>query len=151
MTIELDDGYLFEQKLREHAGRTDKIAKRFVLVVDDEHTIADTLVIILTQAGFDAVTAYSGREAVRRSSQLRPDLIITDVVMPDMNGIDASIAIKSFLPQCKILLFSGQANTANLLQQSRRSGHSFELLTKPLPPADLIAKLRDYTGSQAAG
>ena len=144
MTIELDD-------LREHAGRTDEIAKRFVLVVDDEHTIADTLVIILTQAGFDAVAAYSGREAVRRASQLRPDLIITDVVMPDMNGIDASIAIRSFLPQCKILLFSGQANTANLLQRSRSSGHSFELLAKPIPPADLIAKLLDYAGSRAAG
>jgi CheY-like chemotaxis protein len=128
----------------------DQTAKRFVLVVDDEHVIADTLVLILTQAGFDAVAAYSGREAVHRAVQLKPDLVITDVVMPDMNGLDASIAIKSFLPQCKILLFSGQANTANLLRQSRSSGHSFELLAKPVPPADLIAKLRDYSGSQAA-
>ncbi len=128
----------------------DKTTKRFVLVVDDEHVIADTLVLILTHAGFDAVAAYSGREAVHRAVQLKPDLIITDVVMPDLNGIDASIAIKSFLPQCKILLFSGQANTANLLRQSRRSGHNFELLAKPLPPTDLIAKLRDYTGLQAA-
>jgi CheY-like chemotaxis protein len=128
----------------------DKTAKRFVLVVDDEHTIADTLVIILTQAGFDAVAAYSGREAVHRAAQLRPDLIVSDVVMPDMNGLDASIAIRSFLPQCKILLFSGQANTANLLQRSRNSGHSFELFAKPIPPADLIAKLRDYAGLQAA-
>jgi CheY-like chemotaxis protein len=70
--------------------------------------------------------------------------------MPDMNGLDASIAIRSFLPQCKILLFSGQANTANLLQRSRNSGHSFELFAKPIPPADLIAKLRDYAGLQAA-
>jgi CheY-like chemotaxis protein len=77
-------------------------------------------------------------------------LIVSDVVMPDMNGIDASIAIRSFLPQCKILLFSGQANTANLLKQSRNSSHSFELLAKPIPPADLIAKLRDYAGLQAA-
>ncbi len=129
---------------------SDKTTKRFVLVVDDEHVIADTLVLILTHAGFDAVAAYSGREAVYRAVQLKPDLIITDVVMPDLNGIDASIAIKSFLPQCKILLFSGQANTANLLRQSRRSGHNFELLAKPLPPTALIAKLRDYTGLQAA-
>ena len=128
----------------------DKTANRFVLVVDDEHVIADTLVLILTQAGFDAVAAYSGREAVHRASQLRPDLIVSDVMMPDINGIDASIAIRSFLPQCKILLFSGQANTSNLLQRSRNSGHSFELLAKPVPPADLIAKLRDYSGSQAA-
>ena len=60
----------------------DKTTNRFVLVVDDEHVIADTLVLILTQAGFDAVAAYSGREAVRRALQLKPDLIVTDVVMP---------------------------------------------------------------------
>lgn len=128
---------------------SDKSTKPFVLVVDDEHAIADTLVTILTQAGFDALAAYSGREAVQRALQLKPDLILTDVVMPDINGIDAAVAVRGFLPQCKILLFSGQANTDDLLARSRNSGHSFELLAKPIPPADLIAKLRDCARLQA--
>ena len=126
------------------AKMSDKTKNRFVLVVDDEHAIADTLVAILTQAGFDAVAAYSGRGAIQSAAQLRPDLILTDVVMPDISGIDAAIAVRNILPRCKILLFSGQAATADLLQKARGSGHSFELLAKPIPPPELIAKLRNY-------
>ena len=113
-----------------------------VLVVDDEHVIADTLAIILNQNGFDASPVYTGTEAVERARKDRPDLIISDVIMPDMNGIDAAIHIRSFLPDCKILLFSGQAATADLLERARSQGHEFEILAKPVHPQDLLAKLR---------
>jgi CheY-like chemotaxis protein len=71
-----------------------------------------------------------------------PDLIISDVIMPDMNGIEAAIQIRKFLPECKILLFSGQAATADLLKTARAQGHEFEILAKPVHPQDLLAKLR---------
>src|ERR671937_435609 len=82
--------------------------RRRVLVVDDEHVIADTLAIILNQSGFDASAVYSGTEAVQRARSTTPDLVITDVFMPDLNGIQAAIQIRSFLPSCKILLCYGQ-------------------------------------------
>jgi len=113
-----------------------------VLVVDDEHVIADTLAIILGQNGYDSSAAYTGKEAVERASVLKPDLIISDVIMPDMNGIDAAIEIRKMLPKCKILLFSGQAATADLLENARQQGHEFEILAKPVHPADLLAKLK---------
>lgn len=113
-----------------------------VLVVDDEHVIADTLAIILNQSGFDASAVYSGTEAVERARRITPDLVITDVFMPDLNGIQAAIQIRSFLPRCKILLFSGQAATADLLENARAEGHEFEILAKPVHPQDLLAKLR---------
>jgi CheY-like chemotaxis protein len=118
-------------------------SKPKVLVVDDERVIADTLAIILNQAGFDASAVYTGNGAVEQAREIRPDLIISDVIMPDMNGIEAAINIRDFLPGCKILLFSGQAATANLLENARAQGHEFEILAKPVHPSDLLAKLRE--------
>lgn len=114
-----------------------------VLVVDDERVIADTLAIILNKSGFDASAVYTGTAAVDEARSVHPDLIISDVIMPDMNGIEAAIRIREFLPGCKILLFSGQAATADLLESARANGHEFEILAKPVHPQDLLAKLRE--------
>lgn len=113
-----------------------------VLVVDDEQVIADTLAKILDLNGYDASAVYTGTAAVESARAMKPDLVISDVIMPDMNGIEAAISIRGFLPTCKILLFSGQAATADLLENARAQGHEFEILAKPVHPADLLAKLR---------
>ncbi len=113
-----------------------------MLVADDERVIADTLAIILNQNGYDAIAVYTGTAAVEKARSMRPDLLISDVIMPDMNGIDAAIKIRAFLPGCKILLFSGQAATADLLEDARKRGHEFEILAKPVHPQDLLQKLR---------
>ena len=113
-----------------------------VLVVDDEQVIADTLAKILDLNGYDASAVYTGTAAVESARSLQPDLVISDVIMPDMNGIEAAISIRAFLPSCKILLFSGQAATADLLENARAQGHEFEILAKPVHPSDLLAKLK---------
>jgi CheY-like chemotaxis protein len=113
-----------------------------VLVVDDEKVIADTLAIILNQNGYDASAVYSGNSAVERAQEIVPDLVISDVIIPDMNGIEAAIRIRKVLPNTKILLFSGQAATADLLETARAQGHEFEILAKPVHPQDLLAKIR---------
>jgi CheY-like chemotaxis protein len=120
-----------------HAGK-----KPRVLVVDDEQVIADTLAKILDLNGYDASAVYTGTAAVESARALQPDLVISDVIMPDMNGIEAAISIRGFLPTCKILLFSGQAATADLLENARAQGHEFEILAKPVHPSDLLAKLK---------
>jgi CheY-like chemotaxis protein len=116
--------------------------RRVVFVVDDESVIATTLAIILNRAGFEAHAMFSGEEAVASLAELRPDLLITDVVMGSMNGIEVATIFRNKLPDCKILLFSGQAATGDLLEQARAQGHDFEILKKPVHPTDLIAKLR---------
>jgi len=120
----------------------DNGTKPRVLVADDEKVIADTLAIILNQNGYDASAVYTGTAAVEKARATRPDLVISDVIMPDMNGIDAAIKIRALLPGCKILLFSGQAATADLLEDARKRGHEFEILAKPVHPSDLLQKLR---------
>lgn len=113
-----------------------------VLVVDDERVIADTLAMILNQSGFEARAVYSGEKALEMASTFAPDMLITDVIMADLNGIDAAIRIRELLPQIKVLLFSGQAATADLLEKARAQGYEFEILAKPVHPQDLLSKLR---------
>ncbi len=117
-------------------------AKPKVLVADDERVIADTLTMILNQSGFDARAVYSGERALELASTFEPDMLISDVIMADLNGIDAAIRIRALLPSIKILLFSGQAATADLLEKARTQGYEFEILAKPVHPQDLLSRLR---------
>lgn len=118
------------------------IEKPRVLVADDEQVIANTLAIILNQSGFEAKAVFSGEAAIEAAASFKPDMLISDVIMTGMTGIEAAIEIRKILPKCKILLFSGQAATADLLEKARIQGHEFEILAKPVHPTDLLAKLR---------
>lgn len=112
-----------------------------VLVVDDEQVIADSVVEILGEYGYEAVAVYSGNSAIELVHQQCPDIIMTDVIMPKMNGVDTAIAIRSICPKARIILFSGQAATADILKKARSAGHDFELLPKPIHPEQLLKKL----------
>jgi CheY-like chemotaxis protein len=111
---------------------------RKVLVVDDERALADTLVIILKRAGFDASAVYSGAQAINVAPAMNPGLIISDVAMPGMNGVETMITIRGILPDCKILLLSGNAFTSDLVKDALARGYDFEILAKPLRPTELV-------------
>jgi DNA-binding response OmpR family regulator len=113
-----------------------------ILVADDERVIADTLAMILNQSGFEARPVYSGEGALDLAESFQPDMLISDVIMADLNGIDAAIRMRTLLPGIKILLFSGQAATADLLEKARKEGYEFDILAKPVHPQDLLARLR---------
>lgn len=119
-----------------------KRRKQKVLVVDDQRLIADTLVEILGNAGFDAVAAYDGREALDVASRFHPDQLLCDVLMPRMNGVEVAIAMRRSYPKATILLFSGQAGISEILQEGQRQGYEFELIAKPIHPLRLIERLR---------
>jgi CheY-like chemotaxis protein len=115
---------------------------RVIFIVDDEPVIAETLAVILNQAGFQAYAFDHPFKAVEASAEFAPQLLITDVMMPDMTGIELAIRFREIQPRCKVLLFSGQAATADLLHDAHQEGYDFELLSKPIHPADLLSKLR---------
>jgi CheY-like chemotaxis protein len=115
-----------------------------VLVVDDEKVIADTLSIILSKSGFAVMTAYDAETALEFAALVPPELLVTDVAMPGMNGIELAIALVQSIPDCKVLLFSGQASTNDLLDEARHAGHSFTLLTKPVHPTDLLKRINQF-------
>jgi CheY-like chemotaxis protein len=117
--------------------------KPLVLVVDDERIIADTLSMILSRSGFSTLTAYDGLTGFEIAQRARPDLIISDVVMPGMTGVELAIAVTQMIPACKILLFSGQAATVDLLKDARNIGHDFSTLTKPVHPTDMLKRVSE--------
>jgi CheY-like chemotaxis protein len=125
---------VFEESTEVLRGRDQHV----VLVVDDERIIADTLSIILTKSGFSVMTAYDGMSALELADGRAPDLLISDVMMPGMSGIDLAITLTETMPACKVLLFSGQAATVDLLEKSRAAGHEFTALTKPVHPSVLL-------------
>ncbi len=121
-------------------------AKVRVLVADDERIIADSLAQILELSGFTAQAVYSGEEAVEIAQGLNPDILITDVIMNGMNGIQAAHRIQAACPSCKVILFSGHAATANLLLDS--DGHRFQILCKPVYPTVLLESCRKVGNSR---
>jgi DNA-binding NtrC family response regulator len=114
-----------------------------ILIVDDEKVIADTLSIILTHAGFITMTAYDVVTALRMANAITPALLISDVVMPGISGVELAIMLTQSIPDLKILLFSGQASTVDLLEKARRSGHNFTALTKPVHPTDMLKRISE--------
>ena len=113
-----------------------------ILVVDDETLIADTIVQILNRNGFIAEAAYSGKDAIEVATRHCPELVLSDVMMPHLDGVEAAIAIREHCPDTRIVLFSGQAATVEILARARERGHNFELLPKPIHPTQLIKHLR---------
>jgi len=95
--------------------------------------------------GFAATAVYSGEEAVEAAKMLQPDVLVADVIMPGISGIEAAIRIQEMLPSCKILLLSGFASTEELLKRAQKEGHHFEVVAKPVAPEELIRRLSDMT------
>jgi CheY-like chemotaxis protein len=114
-----------------------------ILVVDDERRIADTLSEILELAGFHVAVAYDGWEALESAARFHPDYLLSDVLMPRMNGVELAMAIRKIYPAAKILLFSGQTGISDILLDGQKQGFEFELIAKPIHPTKLIELLKD--------
>jgi CheY-like chemotaxis protein len=114
-----------------------------IFIVDDERVIAETLAMILKQSGFSATFFTNPLEALIAARSDAPDLLISDVMMPQLSGIDLAIRMKEQCPKCKTLLFSGQADTVDLLLAAREQGHNFHLLAKPIHPTDLLRHIKE--------
>ena len=119
----------------------DKGYKPRILIVDDEHSIADTLVAVFRIKGHEALAAYNAESAMQIVEEFEPDIVLSDVMMGKMSGVDLAIYLAKARPACKVVLFSGQASTVDLLSEAHRKGHDFRLLPKPIHPQKLIEDL----------
>lgn len=113
-----------------------------VYVVDDEQIIAFTLVTILKQNGFQAIAFVDPLDALMAAESECPDVLLADVMMPLLNGVDLGVQFKAIHPTCKVLLFSGQAATSDLLRDAGKKGNHFDLLTKPVHPTELVSAIQ---------
>lgn len=112
-----------------------------VLVVDHERPVADSLVMMLKQQGYAAEAAYDTETALEMALLVPPELLLTDVALPGMGGIELGIAVQKAAPDCRVLLLSEQAASSDPSTDSRQPGHNgFGVLGKPVHPDALLAE-----------
>ena len=111
-----------------------------ILIGDDDRELCALLSEYLRREGLQVEVVHDGEAVLTqlRDPALRPDLLILDVMLPSMNGIDLAMALKERFPDCRILLMSGQPSVESLLQEARGKGHEFEILAKPVHPTEIL-------------
>ena len=114
-----------------------------ILIVDDERMIADTLSAIFRGAGYETYTAYNGRLGLDAARTLSPELVLSDVAMPEMDGVQMAMQIRRSQPKVRVLLLSGQSETSDLLRSARENGFDFELLQKPIHPEEIMRRVAE--------
>jgi CheY-like chemotaxis protein len=111
-----------------------------ILIVDDNAAVRSTISKILADAGYCTVSAEDGNSGLDVYKRERPDLIITDIIMPEREGIETIRTMLKDNPQAKIIAISGGARIGkmDLLQVARRMG-ARETMAKPFDPDELVA------------
>jgi CheY-like chemotaxis protein len=122
----------------------DKVSEKrkpTIFVVDNEPIIVRTSTAILDSFGFSTQGFTNPLDALQASDSECPDLLLSDVMMPELSGFDLAVRLSEKCPKCKILLFSGQTETSALLESAREAGHNFKLVAKPIHPTELVAAI----------
>ena len=101
-----------------------------ILVVDDDKVVADTLVQWLSKKGYQATAAYGGREGINLFEQGDFKLVITDLVMPDMDGMEVLEAIKSIDKRATVLMVTGFGTIEKALMAMKKGAYDF--ISKPV-------------------
>ena len=114
-----------------------------VFVVDDHAIIASTLADILRLNGFDAVWFTNSHEALTAAKSDCPDLVISEIGMSGLSGIELAIQLKELHLDCNILLINGYPGHLDLLDRAEKLGHHFQVLERPIIPRTLIAEIQD--------
>jgi DNA-binding response OmpR family regulator len=111
-----------------------------IIVIDDQRLIANTLAQILNQNGYDAAPVYSGEEALERVKESQPDIVLSEVRMHKLDGIQTALRIRILHRNCRVILLS--ASDISIEEQTRIHDCGFEFLRRPLHPKDVLNHLR---------
>ena len=117
--------------------------KPLLMVLDDDAAVRQTWTLIFRQQGYRVIAVESGQDAIDAARSRPPDLLLADIRLPDMSGIEAARRIQNELPSCRVLLISGDGESSEVLEQARLAGTSFEVLPKPIAPPELIQRIAD--------
>ena len=115
------------------------ITKPLVLVADDEPRITKLVSIALQDQGFRVVTAESGEEALRKAEEVRPDVVLLDIVMPDIDGIEVMQQLRERRP-VPVILLTAKGSTSDKAQGLDLGADDY--IAKPFHPDELAARIR---------
>lgn len=125
----------------------DGIAAKKVLIVEDDQVVGKTLGQILTVEKYEVRVMYSAEFAMTLLATWTPDIAIVDVLLPGMNGVDFAIRLQAVASACHVLLFTALPGLIEIVEAARTSGHSFEVIEKPIPPAFMVNRVADLLSS----
>lgn len=114
-----------------------------ILIVDDEHDLAEMMAQMLTEAGFEARSAGSGREALADVQANPPDLVLLDANMPELDGFEVAAILKSDPTTATIPIIMVSANEGRGARLIGLESGAEDYLAKPVDPAELLAKIRN--------
>jgi DNA-binding response OmpR family regulator len=117
--------------------------KSLIFVVDDEEIIASTIAAILRLKGYQADAFTRSPEALESSRSAAPDLLISDIMMPLLSGVELAQHIQTNHPECKILMFTGQWDRADAEIAACEDGLVYQMISKPVHPKELLKKVRE--------
>lgn len=126
-------------RAQEPAPSVEPAAAGRVLVVDDEAQTRAMLTELLTQQGYRVRAAADGAAAVRAVLDAAPDVVLLDIAMPGLGGIEALTAIRAIAPEVKVIMVSGQGDL-DVAKRALAYG-AFDYITKPVDPAYLTVSL----------
>jgi CheY-like chemotaxis protein len=112
-----------------------------VLIAGDLQA-TNRLSLILHNTGFEAITSHDGLESIRLAHAWRPDVLLSDVRLPQLDGIEAAILISAMISRCAVLLLSAPEDVAHLRRRAQHHGYTFEMVLKPIRPEALLSRLR---------
>ena len=120
--------------------------KRKVLVIDDKWANRSVLVNLLEPLGFEVVEAVNGLDGLNKASDFKPDLIFMDLVMPVMDGFEATRRLRMSPDLADVVVIAISASVFDFNQQQSQDVGCDDFLPKPFREADLLEKLRVYLG-----
>jgi PAS domain S-box-containing protein len=115
--------------------------KAKILIVDDEPRMCDSLEVLLSNEGYETRTAYSGQEALKWLGEDDIDLVLLDIVMPDMNGLEIMDHIREHQLDSLVIVITGHASVDSAIQSLRRGAHDY--LRKPFEFDELVKRVEN--------
>lgn len=119
-----------------------------VLLVEDEQTLADIIADTLSEKDFTVTVAYNGVEGLRAFDRERPQVVVTDIMMPGMDGLSLVAELRRRDPSVPILFLSARSAAEDVVRGFEAGGNDY--LRKPFAMSELIVRLRALAGRQAA-
>jgi len=117
-----------------------------ILVVDDEETIRKSLTVVLGEKGYLVDTAESGREAINKSERLAYDLVLIDIRLPDMDGVQLLTAMRETTPKRVKIIITGYPSLQNAIEAVNKGADGY--IVKPIKMDELLTMIKEHLEKQ---
>ena len=117
-----------------------------ILLVDDSESIRAQLAEILSRGGYEVLTAADGKQAIRLLATRRMDMVVTDIFMPEADGLEVLIALKKMPVRPPVIAMSSKTGSMDMLRSAKMLGAK-KILRKPFPPDELLQHVKAVLGA----